>query len=101
MLRTTIVPARLALRGALPNPFQKSTQIAFDLPLGAGETRVTIFDAAGRRVRALFSGALAPAEQRVFWDGRGDAGSDLAAGIYLVRLETRLGVRTGRVVKMP
>ncbi|MBI5708921.1 MAG: lamin tail domain-containing protein [Candidatus Eisenbacteria bacterium] len=100
-LRTTVVPARLALRGALPNPFQRSTQIAFDLPLGAGQTRVTIFDAAGRRVRALASGALAPAEQRVFWDGRDDAGGDLAAGIYLVRLETRLGARTGRVVKMP
>ena len=46
--------------------------------------RITIHDAAGRRVRAL-TAALAAGRAIVRWDGRDDAGRPAPSGAYLVR----------------
>src|SRR5262249_26193416 len=44
-------PKQLALRGATPNPFSGGTHLALDMPADAGETRLDVFDVAGRHVR--------------------------------------------------
>lgn len=80
------VAARSYLHPAAPNPFNPSTTIAFDLPRTA-PVRLTVFDAAGRRVRRLVDTTLAPARHRVTWDGRDDHGRAASAGVYVVRLD--------------
>ena len=57
------------------------------------DAAVRVYDLAGRSVRALSTGALPAGETVLRWDLRNRAGRDVAAGVYLVRLETPLGAR--------
>ena len=90
---------RLALSAA-PNPGRG----ALRLTLGAdraGVQRLTVRDVQGRQVRRLAEG-WAPAGARVVaWDGRGDAGGRLPAGLYLVTLEVAGRAVSQRVTLLP
>ncbi|HDQ99264.1 MAG TPA: T9SS type A sorting domain-containing protein, partial [candidate division WOR-3 bacterium] len=68
-----------------PNPFARNTRIRFVLPR-AGEASLVVYDAAGRPVRGLAAGRMEPGRYSAAWDGRDDAGSRVAAGVYLYRL---------------
>ena len=59
----------------------------------AMDAAVRVYDLAGRSVRALSNGALPAGETVLRWDLRNRAGREVAAGVYLVRLETPLGAR--------
>lgn len=69
-----------------PNPFNPRTTIRFDLAT-AGATRLSVFDARGRRVRALLDETLAAGGHEATWDGRDDSGREVGSGVYLARLE--------------
>jgi hypothetical protein len=80
-------PAAFALRQNVPNPFNPSTSIGFELPKPAAVT-LTIFDLAGREVRMLAERELFVAGRHALsWDGRDGAGTMLSTGIYLYRIE--------------
>lgn len=80
------VPGVLALSSA-PNPFNPQTVISFVLPT-AGPIRLTVHDAAGRLVRVLADGGDREAgPQTTVWDGRGDDGRAVPAGIYVATVE--------------
>ncbi|NNE44925.1 MAG: hypothetical protein HKN12_12020, partial [Gemmatimonadetes bacterium] len=68
------------------NPFRDRTEITFQVPAAAA-VRLEIFEVTGRRVRTLVSGARAPGEHRVAWDGRTESGAGAATGSYFVRLD--------------
>jgi flagellar hook assembly protein FlgD len=74
----------------VPNPFNPSTRIAFEVQAENGHTeqpvRVTVYDAHGRLVRRLVDGGVVPGEHSVTWDGRNDAGRRVASGQYYYRL---------------
>jgi hypothetical protein len=68
-----------------PNPFNPATTIVLDLPRKEkGESRVDILiiDAAGRKVRNLFSGTIHALRSEFHWDGTSDAGSAVSSGLY-------------------
>ncbi len=74
------------LRAASPNPFSSRTTLVYDLPR---MTRVSlrIYDASGREVRSLVSGAVQEAGRHAFeWDGRDNTGAATATGLYFSRL---------------
>ena len=82
------LPARgtLALKGA-PNPFNPRTVISYTLPEAAA-VKLAVYDAAGKRVRMLDPGTLQSAGRReTAWDGTGDGGRALPAGMYVVAVE--------------
>jgi hypothetical protein len=79
--------ARFAFDGARPNPARGPTSLHFELPAAAA-TRLAVYDVAGRRVRQLLDGIAESGVRRVVWDGRADDGSQVAAGVYYVRLES-------------
>lgn len=86
----TAVPARasvpaLALSGAAPNPIRGSGAIRFSLA-AAGRARLVLYDAAGRRVRALIDATLEAGPHAAAWDGRDDRGASVGSGIYFARL---------------
>ncbi|MFH2053096.1 MAG: FlgD immunoglobulin-like domain containing protein [bacterium] len=90
-------PDRLVFYPAVPNPFNATTTLSFDLPDDL-VCRLTIFDVAGKRVRALLEGDLMRAGRReVIWDGRDQKGQMAATGVYFVRLEAGSWARTLRV----
>ena len=75
-----------------PTPFRDSVRLS---PPGSGPAQAKIFDLAGRLVRTLVrAGSDAPLE----WDGRSDAGRAAPAGVYLVKVATRAGETSVRVV---
>jgi hypothetical protein len=78
-------PLVFSLGANYPNPFNPTTTIPFTL---AGEefTTLTIYNLAGQRVRELVAGNMRAGAHTVVWDGRNDAGADVASGVYLSRL---------------
>lgn len=71
----------------LPNPFNPSTVLSYDLPEEA-EVSLVVLSASGRVVRTLVDGsARGPGPHKVVWDGRDDAGHAVASGAYFYRLE--------------
>ena len=80
-----------------PNPFNPRTAIRFSLPRATHVT-VAVYDPRGSRVRTLVDGAMPAGEQSVEWDGCDERGVAVAAGVYLVRLQTVEGIV--RVQKM-
>ncbi|HLQ67713.1 MAG TPA: S8 family serine peptidase [Candidatus Limnocylindrales bacterium] len=78
------VPA-FSLAGAAPNPMAGSGAIRFTLK-ARGRTRLTLYDASGRRVRVLVDATLDAGPHAVPWDGRNDAGARAATGVYFARL---------------
>ena len=74
-----------ALRAAAPNPFNPRTTIAYRLKED-GAVALDIFDLAGRRVRTLVSERQPAGPGQAVWDGAGDDGRQVAAGVYFARL---------------
>jgi hypothetical protein len=80
------LPRELALTTRGANPV--SGELALRLALPRGEAlSLAVYDAAGRRVRTLLSGAWPAGTHEVTWDGRDQAGRMTPSGLYLVRLE--------------
>ncbi len=78
--------ARLALHDNVPNPFNPTTTIRFELP-AAGRAELAVYDVAGRRVRTLSAGDhLSAGIHEVVWDGTDGRGAAAASGIYFYRL---------------
>ncbi len=77
---------RYALHACCPNPFNPRTAIRFDLPEPA-RVDLEIFDVAGRVVRRLLRDDSRPSGgHTAVWNGRDDAGRQVAAGVYFCRL---------------
>ena len=80
-------PSATVLHQNIPNPFNPTTLIRFELPESA-RVRLLVFDVQGRLVRTLVDGELQPGGQEIAWNGRDDDGRNVASGVYFYRLET-------------
>jgi hypothetical protein len=78
-------PTRFALSQNVPNPFNPTTTIPFNLS-EAGEVRLTIHSVTGQIVRTLADAQMGAGGHMVTWDGTDDAGRAVASGVYLYRL---------------
>lgn len=90
-------PAPFAFAPAAPNPARGTTRFAVTLP-EAGELRLEVFDAGGRRVRMLASGARAAGAHEFAWDLRDDRGRRVPPGLYLARCTAGGAALVRRVV---
>ncbi len=79
-------PVALRLEQNVPNPFNPSTVIRFELPAARAAT-LSVYDVTGRRVATLVAGFLAAGGHEVSWDGRNEAGRTVASGVYVYRLD--------------
>ncbi len=81
------LPTRLGLAIAGANPVRTTTcALRLELPQAA-HVSLSLFDVGGRRVRTLLDGAWPAGRHLITWDGRGDGGAMLPAGLYLARLD--------------
>ncbi len=80
-------PRIFRLDGNVPNPFNPMTTVSFSLAT-AGRATVDVLDLQGRVVRTLFAGDLPVGVRALVWDGRDDAGREMASGAYLARLQS-------------
>jgi len=79
-------PPAFSLAQNVPNPFNPSTTIRFDVPSN-GHVELAIYGTNGQLVRVLVDGPLAAGGHAVTWDGTNAAGRACASGVYLCRLE--------------
>ncbi|MGH1366019.1 MAG: alpha-amylase family glycosyl hydrolase [Calditrichia bacterium] len=91
------IPQGFKLKQNYPNPFNPETTIEFQIE-SASDIELTIYNIAGQKVRTLASGSLAPGTYRTVWDGLNDADTQVASGIYLLRLKAGNEVRHRRMV---
>jgi len=75
-----IIPERVTLNEAYPNPFNPSTVISFDLK-DADMVSLDIFDITGRQVATLVHEYMVPGNHQVSWNP-----GNLSSGLYLVNL---------------
>lgn len=69
-----------------PNPSAGTTVFSFALPRDAS-TRLAIYGANGRLVRALMTGPAVAGVHAVLWNGRDESGRRVTPGVYWARLE--------------
>ena len=103
LLTTDVSPGVVAggvrLAPASPNPSTGEVALHFTLSQRAA-VRLAVLDLAGRHVRTLADGVLAPGEHALRWNGLDDEGHAAGAGIYFVRLEAAGERRTARIVRL-
>jgi hypothetical protein len=85
--RNSVKPNAFALHQNVPNPFNPTTTIRFDVPAAGGRVTLQVYDVSGRLVRTLVNGPVAGGQKSVTWDGLNEAGNPLATGLYLYRLK--------------
>ncbi|MCE5249361.1 T9SS type A sorting domain-containing protein [bacterium] len=92
-------PVDFALKGNYPNPFNPSTTIEFSLH-DAGQVTLSVYNAAGQKIRTLVSGSMSSGIHSVVWNGCDDAGIQVSAGIYFSRLEMNGAAETSKMILM-
>lgn len=79
-------PYAFTLDQNVPNPFNPSTTISFELARST-HARLFIYDVNGARVRTLIDHNLASGTHSVEWNGTNARGEAVASGVYYYRLE--------------
>lgn len=78
---------------SVPNPFNPSTSISFEMAAEAHAT-LRVYDTAGHLIRTLVDEQRAAGRHSVTWNGRDETGRAAPAGVYLYRFETGSSVQT-------
>jgi hypothetical protein len=92
------VPKKYALHPNRPNPFNPATLIHYEVPAAGGVMTLKIYDVAGRLVKTLIDGVEQPGRRLIEWNGRDDAGSRVASGVYFCRMTAPGYTRTQKMV---
>jgi hypothetical protein len=92
------VPKAYALGQNVPNPFNPSTTVYYDVPAGGGNVSMRVYDVSGRLVRTLVDGHQSEGSRSVTWDGTGDRGQSVASGIYFYRMSAPGFTETKKMV---
>ncbi|MCH7638617.1 MAG: T9SS type A sorting domain-containing protein [Bacteroidetes bacterium] len=85
-------PQNYVLHQAYPNPFNPQAVVPFDVPELA-TVRLAVYDILGREVAVLVDGQVAAGRHEVVLDG-----SNLASGVYLIRMESAGNVQASMKV---
>jgi hypothetical protein len=80
------------------NPFTGKASLEYSLDQG-GATDLSIYDVQGRQVRSLVQGTAPAGHHTIDWDGRDDAGTPVASGIYFARLRSGTGETRVKLVR--
>jgi hypothetical protein len=72
-------------------------RLQFEVP-GAAQAQLSVYDAAGRKVRDLQPMKANIGLGYAIWDGRNERGNLVAGGVYFVRLRAGTSVRTQRLI---
>ena len=87
------------LLGNYPNPFNPTTNIAFNLNVRSDVT-VRIFSVLGEEIATLQSGNLASGTNMVSWNGTNNFGQSVASGLYIYQVEAGQQSLTGKMMQI-
>jgi len=77
------LPRAFRLHTNVPNPFNPSTTIRFDVPR-TSRVRVEVYNLRGERVRVLRDRVFDAGRHAAVWNGTDHRGAGIASGVYLV-----------------
>ena len=86
-----------ALLQNAPNPFNPSTQIAYELEESA-QVRLVIYNLLGQSVRVLAQEHQEAGYYQVRWDGRDVLGRTVSTGLYIYKLEAGSNVAIRKMI---
>jgi flagellar hook assembly protein FlgD len=86
-----------ALGANIPNPFNPTTSISFDLSERC-DVKLDVYNMLGKRVATLEDGEMSAGSYSVVWDGRDDSGRSVPTGIYLYRIEAGMDKASRRMI---
>ena len=78
-------PKAFSLGDAYPNPFNPSTTIRFNMPVGAPVT-ITVYNVAGQFVKELVNRQLPAGHHEFVWDGTDSHNIQVASGVYFYQI---------------
>lgn len=81
-----MLPTTPVLRANMPNSFNPSTTIRFELPQLA-DVQLDIYELLGQKVRTLVAGQRSAGRHEAVWDGRDASGILVGNGVYFYRLQ--------------
>lgn len=93
-----VAPSAFALNPAYPNPFNPFVNLSFTLP-GAVNYSLNIYNVAGQLVRS-YDGIGMTGLNVITWNGRDNAGVEVASGIYFYKLSAAGFSATQKMVMM-
>jgi len=93
--KNAAAPSAFALSQNFPNPFNPTTTIPFDLP-EKSRVRLSLTNVLGKEMRKIADGEYAAGHHQIVLNA-----ADLAAGIYLYKIETEsyTGVKKLAIIK--
>jgi len=92
-----ILPSKVELYSAYPNPFNPVTSIRYSLSQSS-DLSLKIYDLMGREINTLVSGVQNSGMHSVKWDARDQNGRMVSSGVYLYRLEAAGQVLTDKMI---
>jgi len=85
-----MVPTEFILGKNFPNPFNPSTNIPVSVP-EESELNLKVYNVLGQEIKTIFEGSKQAGRHYFKWDGTNYLNQQVAAGIYLYRLNTNEG----------
>ena len=94
-----VTPDKLeyALNQNMPNPFNPSTMIKYQLP-ESGDVKIVVYNLLGQEVRTLVHEYMDAGYHSIVWDGMDKLGKQVASGIYIYRLSVADFVQSRRMM---
>jgi hypothetical protein len=102
-----------ALLSGSPNPFRDATTISYEVPSqivdetgatiqfnGSVETSVKVYNVAGRLVSDLVETTHGPGRYEIQWSAQDEAGTEVASGVYYVKLQIGKRFVTKRLTQL-
>jgi agmatine/peptidylarginine deiminase len=80
-----------------PNPFSSITRISFSLDR-ASKASLAVYNLQGQAVNVLADREFASGSHEINWDGKNESGSEVSAGIYLLKLATERGIDLKKLI---
>ena len=93
------LPRQARVVSNYPNPFATLTTIIYELE-APSQVSLSVYNSSGERVALLEQGDRSPGAYEAIWDGRSDAGIEVASGVYLARLEAGHTVHTHKLLRV-
>jgi hypothetical protein len=93
----TARPSVFSLDDNYPNPFNPETNIGYFVPR-ACQVRLEVFNLLGQKIRTLVNEHQTAGSREVSWDGRNEAGEQVASGVYFYKLQAEDFTQTKKMV---
>ena len=91
------IPEVFELSANYPNPFNPRTTIPYQIPENC-RVNIRVFDLSGRHVQTLVNTFQAAGYYDIVWNGSDFRGTEMATGVYVVRMQAGKYIQTMKIL---